>query len=220
MKPDISALLLDMDGLMIDTEWMLAKFWMQAAHEAGFPMELEHVLGIRSLSAVFAKPKLQAIFGADFNYEAIRARRRELTAAYIAEHGITPKPGLHELLHFAKDTGLSLAVTTATDRERTDAYLQQIGVHELFDAFICGDMVKLGKPNPETYLTAAREVGFPPERCIALEDSPNGILSAYAAGCKPVMVPDLSEPDDSIKPMLFACVPTLADVIPILKGAN
>ena len=212
------ALLLDMDGLMIDTEWMLAKFWMQAAHEAGFPMELEHVLGIRSLAAIYAKPKLQGIFGEEFDYERIRARRRELTAQYIAAHGITAKAGLHELLHYAKAHGIRLAVTTATDRERTNEYLRQIGVYELFDAFICGDMVRHGKPDPETYLTASKTVGFAPEECFALEDSPNGILSAHAAGCKPVMIPDLSEPDDTIRPYLFACVKTLADVIPLLKG--
>ena len=79
-------------------------------------------------------------------------------------------------------------------------------------------MVRHGKPDPETYLTASKTVGFAPEECFALEDSPNGILSAHAAGCKPVMIPDLSEPDDAIRPYLFACVKTLADVIPLLKG--
>lgn len=213
----IQGVIFDMDGLMLDTEKLLAKYWMQAAHEAGFPMTLEHVLGIRSLAAVFAKPKLQGIFGENFDYEAIRARRRELTAAHLETHGIEKKPGLDELLHFLKESGIRAAVATATDRERTDLYLQQIGVHGYFDAFVCGDMVTKGKPDPEIYLTACRELSLPPEHCMALEDSPNGIRSAFAAGCKAVMVPDLSQPEDDLKPLLYACVPALDNVIDLLK---
>ncbi len=207
----------DMDGLMLDTEKLLAKYWMQAAREAGFPMELEHVLSIRSLAAIYAKPKLQGIFGESFDYEAIRARRRALTAAHIETYGIEKKPGLDALLQYLKNGGFSIAVATATDRERTDLYLKQVGVHHYFDAFICGDMVTKGKPDPEIYLTASRALGLPTEACMALEDSPNGIRSAHAAGCKAVMVPDLSQPEAMLLPLLYGCVESLADVIDLLE---
>lgn len=216
----IQGVIFDMDGLMLDTEKLLAKYWMQAAQEAGFPMTLEHVLGIRSLAAVYAKPKLQGIFGENFSYEAIRARRRELTAAHLERFGIEKKPGLDALLDYLKSSGRKAAVATATDRKRTEAYLRQIGVYGYFDAFVCGDMVTKGKPDPEIYLTACKALGLPPERCMALEDSPNGIRSAHAAGCRAVMVPDLSEPEEELLPLLYACVPTLAEVIPLLEGEN
>ena len=206
-----------MDGLMLDTEKLLARYWMQAAHEAGFPMTLEHVLGIRSLAAIYAKPRLRGIFGEDFDYEAIRARRRELTTQHVAEHGIEAKPGLHELLDYAKAHGIKMALTTATDRERAGDYLRQVGVEGYFDAFVCGDMVQKGKPDPEIYLTAAKALALDPAVCMALEDSPNGIRSAFAAGCRAVMIPDLSQPEEELKPLLYACVPTLADVIPLLE---
>ncbi len=90
--------ILDMDGLMLDTEKLLAKYWIQAAREAGFPMKMEHVLGIRSLAAEYAKPALQEIFGEGFDYAAIRARRRQLTSAHLQTYGIEKKPGLEELL--------------------------------------------------------------------------------------------------------------------------
>ncbi len=212
------AVIFDMDGLMLDTEKLLAKYWMQSAREHGFPMELEHVLGIRSLSAIYAKPRLQGIFGESFNYEEIRARRRQLTAEHLEKYGIEKKQGLDELLQYLKETSRKIAVATATDRERTEKYLKQVGVYHYFDTFVCGDMVTKGKPDPEIYLTACQEVGFPPSECMALEDSPNGIRSAYSAGCKAVMIPDLSQPEEELKPILYACVPTLADVINILKG--
>ncbi len=213
----IRGVIFDMDGLMLDTEKLLAKYWMQAAREAGFPMELQHVLGIRSLAAVFAKPKLQGIFGEEFDYEAIRARRRELTAKHLQEHGIETKKGLHELLSYLREQGMKIAVATATDRERTDLYLKEVGVHDYFDAFVCGDMVKKGKPDPEIYLTACNALGLAPEECMALEDSPNGIRSAHDAGCMAVMIPDLSGPEEDLMPYLAACVEDLSKVIDLLE---
>lgn len=213
----IRGVIFDMDGLMLDTEKLLAKYWMQAAREAGFPMELQHVLGIRSLAAIYAKPKLQGIFGEDFDYEAIRARRRELTAQHLQAHGIETKKGLRELLSYLKTNGIRIAVATATDRERTDLYLKQVGVHEYFDAFVCGDMVKKGKPDPEIYLTACKALGLAPEECMALEDSPNGIRSAHDAGCMAVMIPDLSGPEEDLMPYLAACVEDLSKIIALLE---
>ena len=78
-------------------------------------------------------------------------------------------------------------------------------------------MVQKGKPDPEIYLTAAKALALDPAVCMALEDSPNGIRSAFAAGCRAVMIPDLSQPEEELKPLLYACVPTLADVIPLLE---
>ena len=78
-------------------------------------------------------------------------------------------------------------------------------------------MVTKGKPDPKIYLTASRMLGLSPGECIALEVSPNGILSAYHAGCKPVMIPDLSEPDEDLKSRLYACLPDLLQVINLLE---
>lgn len=215
----LQAIIFDMDGVILDTEKLLSKYWIQAAQEAGFPMTQEDVLGIRSLAAVYAKPKLQEKFGREFDYETIRARRRELTAAHLERYGIPVKPGLRELLNFLHDSGLRTAVATATDRTRTAAYLEKIGVLRDFDVLVCGDMVTKGKPDPEIYLTACRVLGLTPADCMALEDSPNGIRSAAAAGCQTVMIPDLSGPEPSLLPLLTACVAGLRDVIPLLKGA-
>ncbi len=57
-----------------------------------------------------------------------------------------------------------------------------------------------------------KQLGLAPEECMAVEDSPNGVMSAYRAGCKVVMVPDQTQPDEKLKKCLYACVPTLADI--------
>lgn len=214
---NIKGIIFDMDGLMLDTEKLLTCFWIKAAGEYGFDMKMEHVLGIRSLAAKYAIPKLQNIFGEDFDYRAIRSRRIELMNDYIKENGIEKKKGLDELLEFLKGK-FSIAVATATDYERTEMYLKKVGVFDYFDKIICGPMVENGKPAPDIYLKAAEELGLPPEECVALEDSPNGILSAYRAGCKPIMVPDLSQPDEETASMLYAKADSLSDVIDILNS--
>ncbi len=205
----IKGAVFDMDGLMLDTEKLLVKFWRQAAAEYGYEMTFEHVLGIRSLSRKYSVPKLKAIFGEQFEFEQIRSRRIELMNSYIDENGFEIKKGLFELLDYLRDNGYKIAVATATDRIRAGIYLERAGAIDYFDEIICGDMVKNGKPEPDIYLTAVEKLGLGPNECAAFEDSPNGIISAYRAGCRVIMIPDLSQPDDEIKPMLSAVYESL-----------
>ena len=213
----LQGVIFDMDGLMLDTEKLLLRFWCEAAAEMGYTMKKKHVLSIRSLDAKYAKAKLQGYFGAEFNYQKIRARRKELMNSYIEEHGIETKQGVRELLVFLKEHGYKTSVATATDLERTQRYLKNVDLLQYFDKIVCASMVENGKPEPDIYLRAAKELELLPENCIALEDSPNGILSAYRAGCMPVMVPDLDEPSKETKKLLFGLEENLLKVIDLIK---
>ena len=208
----MKAIIFDMDGVLIDTEKWLNRFWCQAALEAGFPMKPEHALSIRSLAGKFAEPYLQGIFGKEFHYEEIRERRKELMSAYIEAHGIEKKPGVDEILDFLHEKGIKVAVATATDPKRAKEYLSQIGIYDKFDKVCCATMVKNGKPEPDVYLYACEQIGEKPEDCVAVEDSPNGIRSAYRAGLKVIMVPDLTGPDEEVNGMLTACVNNLSEL--------
>ena len=194
----------DMDGLMIDTEKLYLKFWIQSAKDFGYDMKPEHVYAIRSMARKYSIPTLKGFLGEDCPTEEIRAHRTELMAEYINEHGLEVKKGLFELLYYLKGREIKMAVATATPRSRTTEYLEKIGAAKFFSAVICGDMVETGKPAPDIYLTAARELGLPPEECAAFEDSPNGIKAAHDAGCHAIMIPDMTQPDDEIKPLLSA----------------
>ena len=194
----------DMDGLMIDTEKLYLKFWIQSAKDFGYDMKPEHVYAIRSMARKYSIPTLKGFLGEDCPTEEIRAHRTELMAEYINEHGLEVKKGLFELLYYLKGREIKMAVATATPRSRTTEYLEKIGAAKFFSTVICGDMVETGKPAPDIYLTAARELGLPPEECAAFEDSPNGIKAAHAAGCHAIMIPDMTQPDDEIKPLLSA----------------
>jgi HAD superfamily hydrolase (TIGR01509 family) len=212
----IHAVIFDMDGLLIDTEKHLVRCWCQAAREFGFPMEERHALHIRSLAGKFAAPYLQAELGADFDYQRVRQRRKELVAQALAENGLERKKGALELLRWLRENGYRTAVATATDPERAEAYLTQIGVRQLLDEVVCATMVENGKPEPDVYLYACSRIGEQPEHCLALEDSPNGVRSAARAGCKVVMVPDLTPPEPELLPLLSGVAESLDEVIEIL----
>ncbi len=216
----IKGAIFDMDGLMLDTEKLLVKFWRQAAAEYGYDMTFEHVLSIRSLSRKYSIPLLKGIFGEEFPFEEVRSRRIKLMNSYIDENGFEIKKGLFELLDFLKEKGIRIAVATATDLERATIYLKKAGAFDYFDEIICGNMIKNGKPEPDIYIEAAKKLGLPAKECVALEDSPNGIKSAYSAGCRVIMIPDLSQPDDEIKPMLSAVYNSLDKACEFFEGGK
>lgn len=216
----VRAVIFDMDGLILDTEKLLVKYWCQAANEAGFPMQREHALNIRSLARKFAIPYLQGIFGEEFDYVSIRSRRMELMTQALERDGLQLKKGIHELLSYLKENSIPAAVATATDYERTKAYLTKAGIFGCFDRIVCATMVESGKPKPDIYLYAAEQLGLPPGECMALEDSPNGVRSASAAGCVTVMVPDLTQPDEEISTLIHAKADSLLDVADILRRIN
>ena len=213
----IRAVIFDMDGLLLDTEKLLVKFWVQAANEAGFPMTRENALAIRSLHRKFAIPYLQGLFGEEFDYVKIRSRRMELMKEYLSDHSLELKDGAKELLCFLCENKIMTAVATATDYERTQDYLRRVGIFEYFDKIVCATMVEQGKPRPDIYIFAANQLGLEPSECIALEDSPNGVRSAADAGCKTIMVPDLTEPDDELSGLIYARADSLREVIDIIK---
>lgn len=190
---NIKAIVFDMDGVIIDTEKYLTKYWCMAAREYGYPMELQHAFSIRSLQGKYASCKLKDIFGNEFDYEKVRNRRKELMNDHIMKNGIEGKPYVREALEILKGKGYVLAIATSTDYERTKQYLSDIGVFSYFDTIVCANMVTNGKPDPDIYLYACEQLGLPPQECIAVEDSPNGVKSAVAAGVNVVMIPDLTE---------------------------
>lgn len=213
----IKGVISDMDGVILDTEKLYVRFWCEAANFYGYPMERSHALSIRSMARPLAIERLKSYFGEDFDYYAVHSKRIELMDKYIEENGIEAKAGAETLLSYLKENGYRVALATATGFERTKKYLGQLGLYKYFDEIVCAAMVECGKPEPDIYLYAAEKLGLKPQECIALEDSQNGIKSASSAGCKTVMVPDLDEPADEIKPLLYDVADGLESVIEILN---
>ena len=208
----ICAVIFDMDGVLIDTEKHYNAAWCQAATEAGFPFTREHALLLRSCEAKEGEKLMQGIFGPSFDYYAIRERRRELVRERLAQYGLEKKPGVEETLRFLRAKGIKTAVATATALDITKSHLTTIGVCDLFDSIVSAKNVAHGKPEPDVYLYACEQIGESPQDCMAVEDSPNGIMAAYRAVLRTVMVPDLTQPDEELTKYLYACVNSLSDL--------
>lgn len=213
----IQAVIFDMDGTLIDTEKYYRRCWPKALAAFGYHMTDEQALTMRSLGRPFAITQLKAWFGEELDYHAVREKRKELVEECLDREGISLKPGARELLQTLRSRHITAAIATATDMERTERYLKKVGLYEYFDKLISATMVKEGKPSPDIYLYACEQLNLPPDQCIAVEDSPNGVLSACRAGCRVVMVPDQTEPDERLRECLWACVDHLTDIEKILE---
>jgi HAD superfamily hydrolase (TIGR01509 family) len=186
---ELGGVLFDMDGLLVDSE----PLWF----------EVECTVAER-LDGNWSETDQQALIGGSLprtvSYLLERASRpasREEVGRWLVE-GMTSllasrelitMPGARELLAEVRAARIPHALVTSSERPIMDAVLKQLGVS--FNATVCADDVLRGKPDPEPYLRAASLLGADPRSCVALEDSPNGVASAEAAGCRLIAVPSL-----------------------------
>ena len=216
----IRGILFDMDGLVLDSESLYTRFWREAAHFYGYPMTVEQSLGMRSLGKPLGQPYLESLFGPGVDYTTLRNKRIELMEAYVEQHGIAPKDGIYELLDYMDENGIAAAITSSSPMDAIEKHLSAVNLLHRFRKLCSGHNIPNGKPAPDIYLLGAKELGLKPEECLALEDSPTGILSAYRAGCLPIMIPDLDQPGKETQKLLFAKADSLSDIIVILKAQN
>ena len=215
--PVIRGVLFDMDGLVLDTEKLYSRFWMEACHYYGFPMTYEQSLEMRAANSRVGAENLLRFFGPAADYKTIRTKRVELMDAFVEKEGVEPKPGVFRLMDYLEERGIPAAITSSSPKDRIQQHLSSLGLYHRFAAICSGYEVPWGKPAPDIYLHGAASLGLPPEACLALEDAPLGIESAFRAGCVPVMIPDQAPPDQQTKAMLYAKADSLLDIIELLK---
>ena len=214
---EVRGVLFDMDGVVIDTEKLYTRFWMEAAADLGHPMTLTQALQMRSLGSIESQAKLDSFFGSGvLEYDVLRNRRIELMEAFIAEHGIEEKKGIRELLACLKEKGIPCAITSSSSIPLIRRHLGDLGLLDGFTALCSGKDVPQGKPAPDIYLHGAATLGIAPEHCLAIEDSPAGIEAAWRAGCMAVIVPDQDQPDGEVLSRSFARADSLLDVMDLL----
>jgi HAD superfamily hydrolase (TIGR01509 family) len=187
--PRLLAVLFDMDGLLIDSEplWLEAERAVMARLGSGWTQTDQMALlggsldrTVRYLLAKAARPAPPEVIG-EWLMAGINER--------VRRDGVPLRPGARELLTAVAAAGLPRALVTSSERSFMDAVLASTGLR--FDVLVCAEDVTATKPDPEPYLLAAKLVGVHPGDCFALEDSPNGVASAEAAGCRVFAVPSL-----------------------------
>lgn len=192
----ISAVVLDMDGLMLDTEPVYKASWQQAGAELGFDLDDEWYSILTGRPTPDCERELVRRFGPEFPMTRFRARWQELWRTSVDVGGVPTKPGLFTFLSFLEDKALLSAVATSTEARYAELSLRGAGIADRFNALVSGDQVARGKPAPDIYLEAARRLGCDPVECVALEDSNAGVLAASAAGMVTLCIPDLHPPSE------------------------
>ncbi len=210
--------LFDMDGTLLDTERIYQKYWKMASDELGFGLTEEDLLKFRSLSVKYGIALAEEMTGRKTAYEELRNRRKELMDPIMKDIEMPLKPFVAEALKVLKENGVRLGVATATRLDRTMDYLERAGLVSYFDEIISARSVENGKPAPDVYLYACERIGSKPCDTFAVEDAPNGVKSAYRAGCKVIMIPDLTEPDDEIEGMISKVSKNLMDAAEFILG--
>lgn len=192
----------DMDGLMFDTERVFIAAWDYAGEKIGIGKAGYMVYKTLGMNIISSNNVWKNEFGDKYNQEELRKYTREYLKQYYAKNKVPVKHGLYILLDYLKSINCKMAVASSSPKREVEKHLEDAGIREYFSGIICGDMVGKSKPAPDIYLKACELINTKPEECYALEDSKNGLLSAYHAGCKVIMIPDLWQPDDQIQKIL------------------
>ncbi|MFB4262049.1 HAD family hydrolase [Nonomuraea sp. GTA35] len=185
----MQAAFFDMDGLLVDSE----RVWLQIETEVmarlGAEWTPEHQAHLVGGSMERTVEYMLAVSGASVPPESVREWMVTGMVSRLSA-GVRVMPGASELLDALRAEGVPVGLVTSSLKDIADAVLKSVG-RERFDVVVTADDVTRTKPDPEPYLTAARLLGVQPVRCVVLEDSPNGVAAATAAGCAVVAVPSL-----------------------------
>ena len=213
-----TAVIFDMDGLMFDTQWIYDKVFDEVAlQKYGFTVPAEMHLALMGTSGDDMVNTAARFLPEHADARSFIRESFDLVAERV-KTDLVQRPGLAVILSYLTRKGYRLGLASGSERKVVDSNMESSGFWHYFAASLCGDEVTHSKPDPESYLRVAEMIGCKPEECYVLEDSPNGILAAYRAGCTPVMVPNDVQPDQATRDMCAGVFDSLSDVVTALEN--
>jgi HAD superfamily hydrolase (TIGR01509 family) len=206
------AVVFDMDGLLLDTERIALSAFVETCEHFGIGEQT--ALFMRCIGTNRASGEDVLKQGLEDKVDHIRFGYVWDTK-YLERTSSTPIPlkdGATEFLEQLASLSMPLAVATSTDTVRATQKLRDAGILDKFSAVVGGDQAPNSKPHPDIYLRAAAILGVRASKCLALEDSENGVRSAVSAGMTVVQIPDLVQPTPGLRALGHVVLGTLRDV--------
>ena len=217
----IRAVIFDMDGTIFDTETVLLRVWEQLVEAGMIPADIFELLpGMVGKIRSAIHQDLLAHYGKDFPLEELYRTRAEMIERELDRNGVPLKPGVPQVFEALREKGLRTAIATSTSAGSVADYMRRTGLAPYFDTIVTGDRVTNGKPAPDIFLLAARELGCRPEECLVVEDSHNGVRAGAAAGMRVVMIPDVQKATEEFCRLSFRVCDTMWEVPAIVDGLN
>ena len=195
-----SAVIFDMDGLLIDSEKIALATFQDQCDRLNLGKQLP--LYLKILGTNTAETKRLLSVSSDFQAVDVDSFMNDWMRHYqkiTTTKAVPLMTGVQELLDHLAVQSIPMVVATSTDTELANSKLTACGIANQFKTIIGGDQINNSKPAPDIYLKAIEYLGVTADTALALEDSPNGVRAATAAGLDVIQVPDLLEPDQELR---------------------
>lgn len=189
---DAQAIIFDMDGTLMETEEQWDVVRRKLAADAGVPWPEQATQAMMGMST----PEWSEYLASSVGLPMTASEAAEKTIDAMAAHhraGVELLPGAVESVR-RMAAHFSLAIASSSPRRLIDAGVEAMGIGDLLSATVSTEEVTAGKPAPDGFLRAAELLGVAPAKCVAVEDSTNGVLSALAAGMTVVCIPPSFHP--------------------------
>lgn len=191
--PKFAAVILDMDGLVLDTEKTYRIAWQRATSELGYDLSADFFLSLAGLQYQDVEGLIVKNCNESFSIEAFRKLSSRYWHEFVGKQGIDVKPGLFDLLHTLEQSQICFCLATNSLKQNADDCLRLAGIANVFPLVITRDQVNKGKPAPDIFLLAADHMRQPISECLVVEDSKAGITAAVVAGAIPVFIPETEQ---------------------------
>ncbi|PLT47557.1 Hydrolase, haloacid dehalogenase-like family [Paenibacillus pasadenensis] len=196
------AFLFDMDGVIIDSEPLHFAVDIETVRALGAEIDQHGLEPYVGMTNPEMWKRLRAQFGFEPSIAEIIELQMNRKLEALAASGLTAMDGIAELIDALLAAGVRIGVASSSPRVFIEAVLGQFGLLDKFGCIVSGEEVPMGKPAPDVYREAARQLGVSPDACVVLEDSRNGVRAAKAAGMRAIGLrnpnsgqQDLSEAD-------------------------
>lgn len=206
------AIVFDMDGVIFDSERGCLNIWMDITKDKGLSNMEQVFRRCIGTTVVSTRRILQEAYGEDFEVDAFQELASRMFYERFGEGRLPVLKGARELLIYLSQRDIKVGLASSTREVTVKQQLTDAGLIQYFDYITCGDMLKVSKPEPDIYLLACRNLGVNPKHAVAIEDSYNGIRSAYRAGMKTFMVPDVIPASEAISSLCYRIFDNLVEV--------
>lgn len=200
----------DMDGTLFDTEKLYRQAWLDVAEELGLEKNYDLPAAMSGTNLGEESCRIVKRFYPDIDATAYIGRVLE-EVRICGEKKLELKTGVVEILEFFKAENIPMAVASAAPVNVIEKNLTRTNLRGFFKVLTGGDMISNGKPAPDIFLFAAKELNLEPRDCYIFEDSLNGIRAAAASGGVAIMIPDQVQPTEEIKKICAAIYPSLLE---------